>query len=142
MESALKGLLMAAGVILTCIVIGVGFMVGREAQNTASVTVDYLNEFNNTITESSYQRYDGLEVKGSDVISFIRRNLSEYDTAEQALIYVEVVDKKRTRYQDNSFIQEIRDIKSEYYINPYNEYMGQIIRDANNVIRGVNFIRI
>ena len=36
MENSLKGLLLAAGTIITCIIISLGFYIAREAKDTAA----------------------------------------------------------------------------------------------------------
>ncbi|RGS63463.1 hypothetical protein DWX81_15600 [Roseburia inulinivorans] len=36
MENSLKGLMLAAGIIITCIIISLGFYIAREARDTAS----------------------------------------------------------------------------------------------------------
>ena len=44
MDNALKGLVLAAGVVLTCMILGLGFYIAREAKATASVSANRLTQ--------------------------------------------------------------------------------------------------
>ena len=44
MENSLKGLMLAAGIIITCIIISLGFYIAREASDTASSGTGQINE--------------------------------------------------------------------------------------------------
>ena len=44
MENSLKGLMLAAGIIITCIIISLGFYIAREARDTASEGTGQINQ--------------------------------------------------------------------------------------------------
>ena len=46
MENSLKGLLLAAGTIITCIIISLGFYIAREAKDTAATGAGQINALN------------------------------------------------------------------------------------------------
>ena len=46
MENSLKGLLLAGGTVITCIIIGLGFYIAREARDTASAGSGQINRLN------------------------------------------------------------------------------------------------
>ena len=74
MDNALKGLLLSVGVILTCLVVGIGFYIAREAKATAMVSANALSEFRKELSENPITKFDDISVKGSDVINFTKNN--------------------------------------------------------------------
>ena len=140
MDSALKGLMLSAGVILTCIVIGVGFFVAREAKATAVASSNQLSSYQKEISESSLTKYDGMEVNGSDVINFTKKNLMKYDSTESAPIYVRIETSSHSEsYVNNSYLKQIRDFEDKRYVNPLQLFLGACVWDENDVIVGIVF---
>ena len=140
MDSALKGLLLSAGVILTCIVIGVGFFVAREAKATAVASSNQLASYQKEISESSLTKYDGMEVNGSDVINFTKKQLMKYDATESAPIYVRIETSSHSEsYVNNSYLKKIRDFEDKRYVNPMQLFLGTCVWDENDVNVGIIF---
>ena len=75
MSNSLKGLLLAAGVIITCIVVSLGFYISREANAAATNGVSQISRMNKEIAESDKSMYDGLDVTGSEVMNAINKVL-------------------------------------------------------------------
>ena len=73
MENSLKGLMLAAGIIITCIIISLGFYIAREARDTASEGTGQINQLQAEFTDASKTMYDGTEVSGSEVLNVIRQ---------------------------------------------------------------------
>ncbi len=143
MDSALKGLMLAAGVILTCIVIGVGFFVAREAKSTAIASSNQLSDYQKEISESALTKYDGMEITGSDVINFTKKNLTPYDSSETAPVYIKIkTSTSENVYETNEYIKSLRDFSSKRYVNPVNLFLSTVIRDDNDVIIGVQFEQV
>ncbi len=71
MENSLKGLMLAAGIIITCIIISLGFYIAREARDTASEGTGQINQLQAEFTDASKTMYDGTEVSGSEVLNVI-----------------------------------------------------------------------
>ena len=141
MDSALKGLLLSAGIILTCIIIGVGFFVAREAKATAVASSNQLSNYQKEISESSLTKYDGMKVNGSDVINFAKKNLVKYDATETAPVYVRIETAKHSEsYVNQSYLKNIRDFEDKRYVNPVQLFLGEVIRDENDVIVGIVFV--
>lgn len=140
MESALKGLTLAAGIILTCIVIGVGFLAAREARATAAVSTQQISEFKKELEEAQITKFDGVCVTGSDVINFIKRQLSQYDIEECAPVYIQVNrNRLQSIYKNKGCMKEIRQVSSAAYIHPLSKFEGAVVRDDNDVIVGIVF---
>lgn len=139
MDNALKGFLLAAGVIITCLIIGIGFLVAREASATASSSSALLSDFQNELSESNITRYDGLEVAGSDVVNFIKKQL-EGQSKEVKNFYIKVVQVGKSRsYDQKSDLAGLRKYGHVDYIVPSSRFTGKVERDLNGVIVGITF---
>ena len=77
MENSLKGLILAAGTIITCVVISLGFFISREAKDTASNGANQINKLNAEFVESDKVIYEGATVSGSEVVNVIKKFAEE-----------------------------------------------------------------
>lgn len=149
MENSLKGLMLAAGIIITCIIISLGFYVAREARDTASEGTGQINQLQAEFTDASKTMYDGTEVSGSEVLNVIRKFSDE-------TIGILVQTKKKQTFYNYSFDMEkgelgkeldssyknAQDMVSEEYINPTARFDGSIIKDTNGTIIGIIFTQV
>ena len=146
MENSLKGLILAAGIIITCIIISLGFYIAREARDTASAGTGQINELQAEFTDAAKTMYDGTEVSGSEVLNVIRK------FADESLGILVSTKKNSTYYNYNFDItngdmgkatannyKNAQDISSEKYINAMARFMGSVVRDANGTITGLIF---
>ena len=146
MENSLKGLMLAAGIIITCVVISLGFVIAREAKDTASGGVNQLNMLNNEFAEGDKTLYDGVSVSGSEVLNVIRKYQG------QSLGILVKTNKISTYYgvsfdeatgaltgQAGKTYTDALDPANDHYINPYGSFKGKVVRDINNVIVGIIF---
>lgn len=148
MENSLKGLMLAAGIIITCIIISLGFYIAREASDTASSGTGQINELQAEFADTSKTMYENTEVSGSEVINVIRKFSDE-------TIGVKVQTKKNTSYYIYQFNDADGSLKSastlDYktaqnatsanYINPTGRFLGAVVRDANGTIIGLSFVQ-
>lgn len=151
MENSLKGLLLAAGVIISCIVIGLGFYIAREARDTAANSTGQIAKLNAEFNESDKTMYDGMSVSGSEVINVV--NKFKNDT-----ISIVVVNKLGNKSFYGYSISEgtnsstlggsvKTDIKAAQkighasYINPNAQFICTVLRDVNNTIVGLKFVQ-
>lgn len=143
MENSLKGLLLAAGTVITCIIIGLGFYIAREARDTASSGAGQINRLNAEFMESDKVMYDGIRVSGSEVVNVINKFKNDD-------LYVRVITKKNSDiyYGKNSKSVEKSTIdgyktstnsSEASYINPNGIFVGEVQRNENNVITGIVF---
>lgn len=146
MDNSLKGLILAAGTIITCVVISLGFFIAREAKDTASNGANQINKLNAEFVESDKVIYDGATVSGSEVINVIKKFKNE------KLGILVKTNKSKTYYgysfdeNDGDIIGQVNsknvdptDSDSVNYVNPYVNFIGRIIRDKNEVITGIVF---
>jgi hypothetical protein len=142
MENSLKGLLLAAGIAITCMVISLAYYASGEAKNIASNSNAKLTEFSKELNESDLTTYDGLEVTGSDVVNFIKKKLDGISSSEIAEQYIYVkTSKSENTFNNVSDISNINNFTHLQYINPLGKFVGEIVRDSNEVIRGIRFIQ-
>lgn len=148
MENSLKGLLMAAGTIITCIIIGLGFYIAREARDTAAGGAGQISRLNAEFNESDKVLYDGLEVSGSEVINVINKfkngSISikvQTNSNKTPIYYVNLLKDNDTILGEASSasIKEAQKFGSSAYINPNAQFLGYIMRDENNAIIGIGF---
>lgn len=149
MENSLKALLLAAGVIVTCIVIGLGFFIAREARDTASTSTGQISKLNAEFQESDKVMYDGMSVSGSEVINVI--NKFKNDTmgiivttkSGTTTNYIFNVSADGDHYKlgavTSSNTKNAQKVESANYINPNAQFACVILRDANNAIIGMHF---
>lgn len=148
MENSLKGLMLAAGIIITCIIISLGFYIAREASDTASSGTGQINELQAEFADTSKTMYENTEVSGSEVINVIRKFSDE-------MIGVKVQTKKNTSYYIYQFsdadgslknastldYKSAQNVTSPNYINPTGRFLGAVVRDANGTITGLSFVQ-
>lgn len=146
MENSLKGLILAAGTIITCVVISLGFFIAREAKDTASNGANQINKLNSEFVESDKVIYDGATVSGSEVLNVIKKFQDEklgimVKTNKSETYYGYVFDEATgdiAKASDTSY-DVACDSDSKMYINPYVNFEGKLIRDNNDVITGIIF---
>lgn len=151
MENSLKAILIGAGVVITMIVVSIGFVLMRSGQSTALTTIGKLDRLNTEMTESQYTMYDGMEVNGSEVVNVIRKFRNDY-------IGIQVITKKNSgtwyinnvtptddgigKINDSGRTGDISDLineKSNEYVNPNGVFLGKLIRDENGTIVALTF---
>ena len=148
MNNGLKALLIAAGIIITCIVAGLAFQNTREGKAQASIA---FAQFNTTMSE--YQdlgksMYDGLLVSGAEVRRLIENCITskEYvqiwvvtgDGAEQGYVY-ETFDAESKKLAKETKNLPSDDKGSDGYINSRAVFLGSIVKDENGVIVQISF---
>lgn len=132
MDNSLKGLILAAGVIITCIVVGLGFFISREAKNASDTGTNQLSAMSSQFNNVEYTMYNGLKVTGSEVVNVIKSHAGK--------IQVSVITKANTA--GKTYIsKDINpyNISDENYINPSALFLGQLIRNSNEEVTEIVF---
>lgn len=147
MENSLKGLILAAGIIITCIIVGLGFYIAREARDTASSGAGQINKLNAEFADTSKTMYEGTEVSGSEVLNVIRKFQDEkvgilVTTNKASTFYGynfnsngEIGEKASGSYKT------AQNELSDHYINPNGRFEGDTVRDVNGTITGLIFVQ-
>lgn len=132
--------------VITCIIIGLGFYIAREARDTASAGSGQINRLNAEFMESDKIMYDGIDVSGSEVLNVINKFKNDelciqVDTKKGGLASYIYADTTLTARSKHS-IKEAQELKGIYYVNPNALFQGNVLRDDNNVIVGLLFKQI
>ncbi|WFR59547.1 hypothetical protein QA584_10775 [Anaerocolumna sp. AGMB13025] len=148
MDNSLKGLILAAGVIITCLVVGIGFYISREASAAATNGTGQISRMNKEVAESDKVMYDGLDVTGSEVINAINKYKSEdiavkVTTKKSSVYYNRILinSDKELGNESNASVKDTQTITSSYYINQKAQFTGEILRDVNDTIIGISFVQ-
>lgn len=148
MDNSLKGLILAAGVIITCLVVGIGFYISREASAAATNGTGQISRMNKEVAESDKVMYDGLNVTGSEVINAINKYKSEdisvKVTTKKSVVYYNRLltnNDKELGGESSASVKNTQIITSPYYINQKAQFTGEILRDVNDTIIGISFVQ-
>lgn len=146
MENSLKGLILAAGVIITCVVVGLGFYIAREAKDTATNGAGQITTLNSEFSNNDKTIYDGITVSGSEVINAINKFKNQeisvkVITGKSTTYYNYLLDKGETGIENESSasVADAKKAASKSYINPGGRFEGSLIRDDNDYIIGICF---
>ncbi len=101
--------------------------------NSEKMAVDY--------DEYEIVKYDCEDIRGSEVVNFIKRQLGDFSATEEAPIYIEVISKASSAtYTNNTYTEQIKNFSIiDRYIKPTAIFAGEVIRTGNDVIIGVKF---
>ncbi|MBH1940637.1 hypothetical protein I5677_07025 [Mobilitalea sibirica] len=140
---AVKILIFAATVFITCILVTLGFQAAETAKEISGSAISSMAEINSDLKDSDIKKYDKTEVYGSDVVNFIKKYLGDYSVTETAPVYVLVkTSLAENTYTNGVYISDIRNFSNAMYIKPTAVFTGEVIKNANDVIVGINFIQI
>ncbi|HPU63950.1 MAG TPA: hypothetical protein PK304_07330 [Mobilitalea sp.] len=137
--------LTVVGVILVGIIV---YYIMHSVKSTAKIADSVIAGTEKTAVdfeEYDIVKYDGEEIRGSEVINFIKKYLGDYSETEEAPIYAEVITKMSGTTYSNKYINKkhIYDIKNfsdqEHYIKPTAIFIGKVIRNENDVLIGIKF---
>jgi hypothetical protein len=158
-----KVLLFAAGLFLAIAFITIGVNLFGTGQEAAKQAQNDFSSMQTELSEKNYEGFDNATLTGSQVINAIRK----YQNKE--MFGIQVTTGKNTKdnieglwYGDiistvgnpgtpgyGSYLGDgtgsldlATDEKLPYYINPSGQFKGKIIRDNNNVTRGITFVQL
>ena len=142
MNTGLKVLLFGVGTLITALFAILLFMTAKEGRQVGFAATTQMSELNEDIKNSGILKYEDMDIYGSEVVNCMRENLGDYTSAETAPIYVRVETTASTNtYTNGSILNEVRDFTKQRYIKPTAVFRGDIIKNTNDVIIGLNFIQ-
>ena len=136
MENSLKGLMLAAGVVITCIVISLGFYMSREAKNAANNGISQISNMT-AVNDAAKEMYDGLSISGREVVSVLKKYADELN--DGSLIVSVATGKGATAVNTAytaaySATNDPTVYTNTSYINPNGVFKGFVSHDAKGVI--------
>jgi hypothetical protein len=140
-------LLSVFGVILVGITIYYTKNFYHTTSTAAKNMIKGTEEFAEVYTDYDINQYDGEEVRGSEVINLIKKNLGDYTSPETAPLYVYVETvisgvRYKNKYLDNAHLNDIKNFsKPDFYIRPTAFFDCKVVKSKNKAILGINFIQ-
>lgn len=147
MENSLKGLILAAGTIITCLVISLGFFIAKEAKTSAMNGAGQISSLNSEFMESDKIIYDGTQISGSEVINTIHKFSDDrlaiiVTTNRNTTNYNYSYDSKNGEFELTGTYGISDDPAEPEYINPSGRFKSEVIRDINGAIVELKFEQI
>ena len=133
MENSLKMLTIAAGIFITCVVISFSILVMHEGMSLGSAFVNSLNEKEKDYREYNVAKYDSEVLTGAEVINVTRKYQNDME------ITVVTGNGSRIFTKNNKFNISANYPENGFYIEPYDDYVGRVGRDANGKINKLKF---
>lgn len=148
-----SAIMIVVGVVVAAIVALWVYNTVREEKEAGDQALSQVAQMNNALLESQFTIYDGVQIKGSQVINAIR-NFESQDTQINVKVNngTSEVDycydtslKNKIDSNDASTGMKIYNNKSDMnsYINPSANFAGTVVRDEKtNTILGIKFTLI
>ena len=134
MTEAKKMLYWAFSLLLTVSLIFAWFHIYKRAIDTTNKISGQQDETNRNIEEYPIMKFDGLDITGSQAISYIKEVVGNHKVP----VTVKTSgNPSGFSVTDSSLYSEFRDLDSVYYINPVVQYTVAVERDENEVIIAV-----
>lgn len=151
MENATKAILFGAGIVITLVLVSLGFILLRNATGTVDQQLSDMEQQKQQVLDQKYTKYDGKTVTGAEV----RNALEEFKDAGIAIRILTLKNKaaggngeyyfydlKADFTNDDTYDDDISDTKDkaeDNYVNPSGKFVGTILRDPNKSITGIQF---
>lgn len=126
-------LTIAAGIFITCVVISFSILVMHEGMSLGSAFVNSLNEKEKDYREYNVAKYDSEILTGAEVINVTRRYQNDME------ITIVTDNGSRIFTKNNNFNISANYPENDFYIEPYDDYVGRVGRDANGKINRLKF---
>ena len=126
-------LTIAAGIFITCVVISFSLLVMHEGMSLGNTFVNSLNEKEKDYREYNVAKYDSEILTGAEVINVTRKYQNDME------ITVVTGNGSRIFTKNNNFNISANYPENDFYIEPYDDYVGRVGRDANGKINKLKF---
>lgn len=145
MENATKAILLGAGIVITLVLVSLGFLLLNGATGTVDTQLTDMESQKQQALEQKYTKYDGKTVNGSEVLNALK----EFKDDEICLRVI--TNKATTDYyyklkSDNALesggsddLGPAKEKTENQYINPSAKFEAEVVRDSNDTITGIVF---
>lgn len=138
MESITKFFMIAASLIITAGLVFIAFRMADIGRETANHVIQEFADFGSAIKDGEILQYDGVEVAGSDVANFLKKQFSLNSDSTGFRVKV-ISDVRTTIYSEYEDTKEIYNFSHASYIEPMAVFRGTVYRNENGVITEVCF---
>ncbi len=152
MENSTKGIIIAASIIVTLLIVGIGFTVYKSSRQSADSANAEISAMNQTMSESKFTTYESSNLLGSQVQTAITTFDGEYvaiqyeaaDNSKQHVNYSATPTTSTILSSDpidnTTILQGMNKKTSPCYINPNQSYTGKIVRSDQGIV-GIIFTK-
>lgn len=161
-ENTGVGIRVAAGIFLTIMLITIVVIITISSQDAAKQGQTKMASITTQLSDTEFNTYNNTTLSGSQVLNAVRQymNLEQFGirvvTGKQKaagnnvgtfygneFIYEKVPDQGSIPYPDNNNtnLTIAEDQRYPEYINPSGKFKATIVRDKNNMIRGIEFVQ-
>ena len=134
-EIAPRALLLAAGVVLTVVLISVMINQFNSAQEMVNISSNMINERTENLKNGEILDMDGLEVSGSDVLNVCKKELGK------GLNITLKNGSDSITYYEESSLAKLRDYESSEYIKPSTRWKCKVVKNKNGILTDIMFTR-
>ena len=133
MENSLKMLIISAGIFITCVIISFSLLVMHKGLSLGNAFVNNINEKEKEYREYNLAKFDSELITGAEVINITRRYQND--------IEITVINDRGSRIftKYNNFSISSNSPEGDFYIEPYDDYIGSIGRSNNGNINKLKF---
>ncbi|HEX2945643.1 MAG TPA: hypothetical protein VHT96_06785 [Clostridia bacterium] len=150
MENATKAILFGAAIVITLVLVSLGFLLLNNATGSVNQQVSDMEQQKQEVLDQKYTKYDGKVVSGSEVLSA----LEEFkDDGISILVKTKRSTGVGTYYYwmlgtsdvittSSGAIDTLDDAKDKTdttYINPSGKFDAKVLTDTNKAITGISF---
>ncbi len=132
MSNGLKGLTLAAGVIITCIVISIAFFVTREAKDIAAQGIGQMGEYTTEMANGGIEFYNELTLSGNEVIRTAKRLRNKTN------IYI-ITNENKTTVSEGKKVDNITWLTENVY--PYGNFVGKVRYKDDGSVDRLTFVQ-
>lgn len=134
-EIAPRALLLAAGVVLTVVLISVMINQFESAQEMVNISSEMINERTENLKNGDILDMDGMEVSGSDVLNVCKKELGK------GLNITLKNGSASITYSEESSLTKLRDYESSEYIKPSTRWKCNVVKNKNGILTEIIFTR-
>ena len=129
MDIAKKWLYGSATLVVTMLIIGVGFTIFSKTKLFSDGVIQGQDRELQLEQEYDIVKYDGYKINGSVALNYLKTMVTEHDLS----VVIEKGSTKITITSSSDFAS-LRDINHDSYLNPMKEYLCTVERDENDAI--------
>lgn len=158
-ENTGVGIRVAAGIFLTIMLITIVVIITISSQDAAKQGQTKMAAITTQLSDTEYQTYSNTTLSGSQVLNAVRQYMNQEQFGVQVItgkqINSEYEYNKKGLFYGNTFdtltgeippsnkkaldLSGAENQASMAYINPSGKFKSSIVRDKNNMIRGIIF---
>ncbi len=139
LEVAVRGLLLAAAVIITLVIVALGFNQLTQSKEAASVVSQALHDTTESLRDADVKQYSETDMTGAEVKNFYKKYLGTSSTTHGDFSIVIANTGGTATYTDGSGFTTLENTSSSGYVKPTAMYHCTVNVNANGVITSVKF---